>query len=220
MIILQMLEHLKLCSGCGINLSPLVLYVAEWRRHCFRKWFLTCLAPSHYVNQWWLAINSLAPGRSGYNSKNGIFNFVLLIGVFRSSDNALRWMPQDLTDDKSTLVQVMDWCRQATSHYLSQCWPSSLPYGVTTPQWVLITPQVTDFSDKIINTNQLLPLEFAAVLLLPFVWGEMSQRRCRASNFSVRASKCENILAWYQSFKKRLKFPMRSSGSQKLCHAG
>ena len=27
------------------------------------------------------------------------------------------------TDDKSTLVQVMAWCWQATSHYLSQCWP-------------------------------------------------------------------------------------------------
>ena len=34
----------------------------------------------------------------------------------------LRWMPLDLTDDKLTLVQVMAWCRQATSHYLSQCW--------------------------------------------------------------------------------------------------
>ena len=46
-------------------------------------------------------------------------------------------MPRDLTDDKSTLVQVMAWCRQATSHYLSQCWPSSmLPYSVTRPQWV------------------------------------------------------------------------------------
>ena len=54
-------------------------------------------------------------------------------------------------------VQVMAWCRQATthylsqcclsqccqccltapSHYLSQCWPRSLsPYGVTRPQWV------------------------------------------------------------------------------------
>ena len=46
-------------------------------------------------------------------------------------------MPLDLTDDKSTLVQVMAWCRQATSHYLSQCWPRSmLPNGVTRPQWV------------------------------------------------------------------------------------
>ena len=50
---------------------------------------------------------------------------------------ALRWMSLDLTDDKSTLVQVMAWCRQATSHYLSRCWlrPVS-PYGVTRPQWV------------------------------------------------------------------------------------
>ena len=53
-------------------------------------------------------------------------------------------MPQDLTDDKSTLVQVMAWCCQATSHYLNQCWPRSpTPYGVTRPQWVkshLTTP--------------------------------------------------------------------------------
>ena len=58
---------------------------------------------------------------------------ILLIGFFRSSnDNALRWMPQGLTDDKATLVQVISWCRQATSHYLSQCWLSSLlPYKLT-----------------------------------------------------------------------------------------
>ena len=48
-------------------------------------------------------------------------------------------MPIDLTDGKSTLVQVMAWCRQATSHYLSQCWHRSMsPYGITRPQWVLI----------------------------------------------------------------------------------
>ena len=50
---------------------------------------------------------------------------------------ALRWMPLDPTDDKSTLVQVMTWCRLETSHYLNQCWPRSpMPYGVTRPQWV------------------------------------------------------------------------------------
>ena len=54
-----------------------------------------------------------------------------------SCDIALRWMSLDLTDDESILVQVMAWCRQATSHYLSQCWPRYLsPYGVTRPQWV------------------------------------------------------------------------------------
>ena len=46
-------------------------------------------------------------------------------------------MPLDLIDDESTLVQVMAWWRQATSHYLSQCWPRSMsPNGVTRPQWV------------------------------------------------------------------------------------
>ena len=47
------------------------------------------------------------------------------------------WMWLDFTDDQLTLVQVMAWCHQATSHYLSQCWPRSLsPYGIIRPQWV------------------------------------------------------------------------------------
>ena len=46
-------------------------------------------------------------------------------------------MSQNISDDKSTLVQVMACCHQAASHYLSQCWPRSLmPYGVIRPQWV------------------------------------------------------------------------------------
>ena len=50
-------------------------------------------------------------------------------------------MPLDLTDDKSTLVQVMAWCHQAASHYLSQCWPRAMaPNGVTRPQWVNSSP--------------------------------------------------------------------------------
>ena len=86
----------------------------------------------------YLIFNSLAPGRPGCHFKTAIFNLVLLIGFFRSSnDNAPRWMPWDLMDNKSTLFQVMAWCRQATSHYLSQCWPSSMsPYGITRPQRV------------------------------------------------------------------------------------
>ena len=50
---------------------------------------------------------------------------------------ALRRISLDLTDDKSTLIQVMAWCRQATSRYQSQCWPRSLlSYDVTRPEWV------------------------------------------------------------------------------------
>ena len=43
-----------------------------------------------------------------------------------SCEIALIWMLPDFTDDMSTLVQVMAWCCQATSHFLSQCWPRSL----------------------------------------------------------------------------------------------
>ena len=38
----------------------------------------------------------------------------------------LRWMPQNSTNEESTLVQVMAWYHQATSHYVSQCWPRSV----------------------------------------------------------------------------------------------
>ena len=85
------------------------------------------------------SINSLAPGRLKFRLV--IFKPILMNGGWGISyEIALWWMPQDLTDDnldKSTLVQVMAWCRQATSHYLSQCWPRSMsPNGVTRPQWV------------------------------------------------------------------------------------
>ena len=128
-----------------------------------------CLtAPGHNMNQCWLTIrgflwhlpetnfprnahelkhvygddtfNSLAPGGLDYSLK--LVNFTLfstinILSIF--CEIAIRWMPQHLTHHQSTLVQVMAWCRQATIHYLSQCWPRSLsPYDVTRPQWVKI----------------------------------------------------------------------------------
>ena len=40
-------------------------------------------------------------------------------------------------NDKPTLVQTMPCCRQATSHYLSQCPPIFIaPYGVIKTRWV------------------------------------------------------------------------------------
>ena len=85
-----------------------------------------------------LPVNSLVPGRCGWNLNLVIFKLTSRVDTLSiSGEIALRWMPQDFTDDKSTLVQVMAWCRQATSHYLGQCRPRSIsPYGVTRPQWV------------------------------------------------------------------------------------
>ena len=38
---------------------------------------------------------------------------------------SLKFVPEGLIDNKSALVQVMVGTKQATSHYLSQCWHSS-----------------------------------------------------------------------------------------------
>ena len=78
------------------------------------------------------------PEKGGRNLKESFFKLILWIDISSIFyEIGLRWVPQEPIDDKSTLVQVMAWCRQATSHYLSQCWPRSMsPYGITRPQWV------------------------------------------------------------------------------------
>ena len=85
--------------------------------------------------QW---VNSLAPGKFEWNFRHVIVKHILVIdGCGISCEIALIWMSLDFTDDQSTLVQVMAWCCQATSHYLSQCWLRSLtPNHVTRAQWV------------------------------------------------------------------------------------
>ena len=86
------------------------------------------------------SFNTLAPGKFEWNFRHVIFKQIFVIdGWGISCEIAITWMSLDFTDDQSTLVQVMAWCRQATSHYLNQCWPwFLLPYGITRPQWVLM----------------------------------------------------------------------------------
>ena len=85
-----------------------------------------------------LFINSWAPVKFEWNFRYVIFKRILVIDAWSiSCEIALLWMSLDFNDDQSTLFQVMAWCRQASSHYLSQCWPRSLPpYSATRPQWV------------------------------------------------------------------------------------
>ena len=83
-------------------------------------------------------LNSLAPRKFEWNFRYVIFKQILVIdGWDISCKITIIWMSLYFTDDQSTLVQVLAWCHQATSHYLSQCWPRSMsPNGVTRPQWV------------------------------------------------------------------------------------
>ena len=60
-----------------------------------------------------LQINSSAPGKFEWNFRHVIFKQILVIDSWGIS---LIWILLDFTDDQSTLVQVMAWCHQATSH--------------------------------------------------------------------------------------------------------
>ena len=92
-------------------------------------WFLLLAADNN------LFINSLVPRKFELKFRHVIFKQILVIdGWGISCEIALIWISLDLTDDQPTLLQVMAWCRQATSHYMSQCWSRSLSqYGVTRP---------------------------------------------------------------------------------------
>ena len=112
-------------------------------------------------------VNPLAPGRFESNFRCVIFKLILVIdGCCFLCQIALRWMSEDLTDDKSTLVQVMACCRQATSLYLSQCWPRSMSrYGITRWQCVNLS-----------------------VMKLSYLEGTMSVSWCSGAWFNIKMS--------------------------------
>ena len=117
---------------------PLIMSSAKWWPFC--PGLNELMEALQYFWSWCnpIILNSLAPGKFEWNIRYLILQIISLIdGWGISCELALRWMSLHLTDDKSILVQVMAWCHQATSHYLSQCWPRSLsPYGVTRSQCV------------------------------------------------------------------------------------
>ena len=99
-----------------------------------------CLMTTHIDMSWHLELMTCRHTKSLVDKSSSIFK--------SSYDDVLRWMPQDLTDEKSTLVQVMAWCRQATNHYLNLCWPRSLtPFGVTSPNELTHYTLGISFSD-------------------------------------------------------------------------
>ena len=74
------------------------------------------------------------------NFRWSIFSLIWAIdGWCISNENTLRQLSVNLTDDKSTLVQVMVWCRQATSLFLSRwCENFMSPYCLIRPQLVTL----------------------------------------------------------------------------------
>ena len=62
-------------------------------------------------------IKLIGPWEISIEFEVGFFKLILVNGGWGISyEIAIRWMLLYFTDNKSTLVQVMAWCRQATSH--------------------------------------------------------------------------------------------------------
>ena len=108
-------------------------------------------------------------------------------------------MPQNVNNEKSTLVQVMAWCRQATSHYLSQCWlRSPTPYGINQPQWTELILLVVWW---VINASQLIwgnyanPVYGVAIIC--------HQVRCLRWGHQSLFHTVISLLIWYEMFCMR-----------------
>ena len=73
------------------------------------------------------SINALTPETCGSNFKWTVFKpNTQNSRLGTQCEITFGGMSHNLANRKLTLVQVMAWCRQATSHYLSQCWPRSM----------------------------------------------------------------------------------------------
>ena len=81
-------------------------------------------------------------------------------------------------NDKSTLVEVMACCCQGTSHYLKQCWPSSISYKETSwqhtdiwshPGHYPVNPCTSPWSPKVMVMN-----DWLISLLLNVNWPSYS----------------------------------------------
>ena len=121
-------------------------------------------------------------------------------------------MPMDLSHGKSTLVQVMAWCSQATSHYLSRCSTRSLsPCGAIRPQWVnslKLRQNGRHFADDIfkcifLNENARISLKKS----LKFV------PKVRINNIPALVQ----IMAWHPPGDKPLSEPMMVSLPTHIC---
>ena len=72
-----------------------------------------------YMHSW--VTSWLEPGRSGRKWKSMIFKLIMQNSSLNTHcEIARRWTPQYLSGNQLTLVKVMAWCHQTTSHYLSK----------------------------------------------------------------------------------------------------
>ena len=74
------LTHCSLVTPCGIT---------DLGQHLFRWWFVTCSAPSHYLNQCWLTVSMTLTNLSEIGIKLQKFSLIKMYLKMLS----LKWLP-------------------------------------------------------------------------------------------------------------------------------
>ena len=124
----------------------------------------------------WCCMNSLAPGKFEWNFRYLILQIISVSdGWGISCELVLRWMSLDLTDDKSSLVQVMAWCRQYQTQkqnfsfkefYLKMLF--AIAYFVQDPLWLTTKfILISWFGNKCLIVSQKLCFGFKSVKISP-----------------------------------------------------
>ena len=106
---LSLLIHWVVAS---LPMTELAVSGNAWHSTSFIRILVGCLQWYEIDIYGWL--NSLAPGRCNSNFKNIIFKLIMQNSNLGTRCKiAIRWMPQNLTNEKATLVQLMAPCCQA-----------------------------------------------------------------------------------------------------------
>ena len=136
----------------------------------------------------------------------GLGNFKEILNEYFSSQ--LQWrlryllwnfpqlrMSLDLTDDKSTLVQVIVWCRQATSHYLSQMLTQISLTICRVPGHLLFSYYFL-FSPLFHATSYFFLFFSSNLLLTPLFWGmQKKKKKCTSKNMHLPHNMCILIIS-------------------------
>ena len=130
---------LKFVLKGPVDNIPALIQIMAWRRPgdkpLSEPMMVSLLTHICVTRPQW--VNSLPTGRCGNILYSEISDRRLRIKFMSTSyDIALRWMPQNIFHDKSTLVQVMAWCCQAAIMITWANVRSMSSYGLTRPQWV------------------------------------------------------------------------------------
>ena len=118
--------------------------------------------------------------------------------------------PSDCTfDNKSTLVQVMAWCCQVTSHYLSQCWPRlMLTHGVARPKWVNVKPSTYRTSQSNCHNSNFVVVNVGQFYLYPVI----RLPQCLLTHWVrdkiavIFQTIFSSVISWTKMYKFRLRF--------------